>query len=295
MSETIRRAPAALVIAHPGHEVCVYGWLESARPQVFILTDGSGRVGQSRLSATRQLLSELGLKSGDIFGRFTDRAIYSAVVAQDTELFLSLARELAAAFVRAEIVCVAGDAAEDYNSTHDLCRALINAAVEMAQQMSGREIANYDFPVVGHSYTDPRQLRTDAIWLRLEEDVFQRKIEAAAKYYPELLAEMEGTLNKRRLGPLRSYLDSKTSTEVFTHPLDIFRTECLRPVLPSEWGRELDDKLAQEPPFYEQYGEAQVAAGHYHQVIRYRDHIRPLAQALWQGSQKNQISRGHQA
>src|SRR5207253_5484219 len=31
---------AALVIAHPGHELRVYHWLRLARPSVFILTDG---------------------------------------------------------------------------------------------------------------------------------------------------------------------------------------------------------------------------------------------------------------
>ncbi|MGH8058848.1 MAG: hypothetical protein ACREOH_16680, partial [Candidatus Entotheonellia bacterium] len=36
-----------------------------------------------------------------------------------------------------------------------------------------------------------------------------------------------------------------------------------------------------EPPFYEHYGQKQVAAGHYHRVLRYDEHIAPLAEALW--------------
>ena len=35
-----------LFVAHPGHELCVHGWLEIARPKVFVLTDGSGRSGR---------------------------------------------------------------------------------------------------------------------------------------------------------------------------------------------------------------------------------------------------------
>jgi len=35
-----------------------------------------------------------------------------------------------------------------------------------------------------------------------------------------------------------------------------------------------------DPPFYEQHGERQVAAGHYTQVLRFRDHVRPVAAAL---------------
>jgi hypothetical protein len=34
------------------------------------------------------------------------------------------------------------------------------------------------------------------------------------------------------------------------------------------------------PPFYEEYGERQVAAGHYKRVLRYREHVLPLAAAL---------------
>jgi len=291
----LHRSRAALVVAHPGHEMCVYGWLESARPRVFVLTDGSGRAGQSRLLATTKLLGELGLEPGSIFGRFTDRAIYSAVMAQDNGLFLGLARELASAFVREKIEAVVGDASEGYNSTHDLCRALINAAVSIAQRASGQQIANYDFPVVGQpsAYSIPPQ--TNALWLRLEESVFQRKLTAVQRYYPELLAEMEAALDRIGPGPWRTYLEltAQEEAEWMKHRLDAFRVECLRPVLSSEQSRELTDEFKEKPPFYELHGEAQVAAGHYDQVIRYREHIRPIAVMLRQVSRE--CSRGHAA
>lgn len=31
-----------LIMAHPGHELLLYHWLEIARPTVFALSDGSG-------------------------------------------------------------------------------------------------------------------------------------------------------------------------------------------------------------------------------------------------------------
>ena len=61
MTSVVSDRRAALVIAHPGHELCVYGWLETVRPRVFILTDGSGRSGQSRLKSTEEILSVVGL------------------------------------------------------------------------------------------------------------------------------------------------------------------------------------------------------------------------------------------
>ena len=84
------RQRAALVIVHPGHELSVYGWLERVRPVVFIRTDGSGQSGTSRLDRTATLISQAGVGRGAIFGRFTDAAIYSAILETDLQLFCDL-------------------------------------------------------------------------------------------------------------------------------------------------------------------------------------------------------------
>ena len=68
--------PAALVVAHPGHEVRLHGWLAAARPSVSILTDGSGRSGRPRLDSTSAYLREIGVEAGELYGRFSDRNIY---------------------------------------------------------------------------------------------------------------------------------------------------------------------------------------------------------------------------
>jgi hypothetical protein len=60
-------------------------------------------------------------------------------------------------------------------------------------------------------------------------------------------------------------------------PLDALRVECLRPVQNSP----RTDRVSDELPFYELYGEKLVAAGRYKNVIRYREHLFPLAQAIW--------------
>jgi hypothetical protein len=131
---------AALVISHPGHELCVYRWLETARPDVFVLTDGSGRSGISRLNSTTKVIASAGASAATIYGRFSDRDIYAALLQRDFGLFERLVTELAEAFVRTRIECVAGDAIEGYNPIHDACRLVIDAAVEIASRMSGRRI-----------------------------------------------------------------------------------------------------------------------------------------------------------
>ena len=279
----------ALVVAHPGHEVRVHGWLEMVHPEVFILTDGSGATGQSRLSATTTLLAECGARRGRIYGRLTDLETYRAILNRNFDVFEQLVCELAHAFASHGVECVTGDASEGYNSVHDLCRILIDVAVSMSSRASGRQIANFDFPVVGRPEACAEDLLPDAICLRLEPDAFARKLQAAAKYYPELLDEVASTLNGDERGVYRKYLDhiGKTDPSIQAMTLDSFRTEFLRPVRSGSKSKE----FSAGKPFYEIHGERQVAAGRYSEVIRYGEHMKPLAEALWNYAEIKQISR----
>lgn len=279
-----------MVVAHPGHEVRVHGLVESSRPQVFIITDGSGHSGESRLPATSRLLSEMDIRAGSIYGHFTERFFYDSVLRQDLSLFIRLAEELAAAFKRSGVERVVGDAAEGYNSTHDICRLVINAAVEMANCASSASIANYDFPVVGSPDNCPEEMRGEALWIHLDDEAFKRKIDAAQKYYPELLDEVRRAYHENGNGngsggPLREYLQNYElgSTRSNGGALELFRVECMRPV--KNFGDYPERFL--EPPFYERHGERQQAAGLYERVIRYNDHLVPIAESL-----KNHVRGG---
>ncbi|MDQ3805063.1 MAG: hypothetical protein M3416_14695 [Acidobacteriota bacterium] len=246
---------AALVVAHPGHELQVYGWLEAARPCAFVLSDGSGRGGRPRLAATTKILDRVGASRGTLYGRLSEVEIYRAVLNHDFGVFVGLARELADALVRLRVDYVAGDAGEGYNSTHDLCRLVTNAAVAMAGRERDAEIGNFDFTLSAASGLCPEGLRERAVWLHLDDETFGRKL-AAARAYPGLAAEVEAALA--------------------THRPESFRVECLRPV---ESGP-AEDFCGGGRPYYEEHGERQVAAGHFEQVIRYRRHVLPVADAL---------------
>ncbi len=251
---------AALVMAHPGHELRVYGWLAAARPVVCILTDGSGHTRQSRLASTTRILETVGATPGDIYGASTDAAVYRACLAHDHDFFFRLADNLAETLVHHEIDYLAGDATEGYNPGHDVCRMLINAAIELAQRVHHRTIRNYDFLLMALPDECPAELRDRAYRLRLDDPMLERKL-AAARAYPEISSEVDSAL-------------SLLGTEAF-------RVECLRPVadLPTGSSDSFESK-ADEPPFYERHGEQQVATGYYQQVIRYRQHLLPLADAL---------------
>jgi hypothetical protein len=200
MTSVVSYRRAALVIAHPGHELCVYGWLETVRPRVFILTDGSGRSGQSRLKSTEEILSNAGACRGSIFGRFSDLSIYAAILEGNFAIFEQLVIELADAFVRDEIEYVSGDATEGYNTIHDTCRILIDAAVELANRISNRLIANTDFLLFG-----PHREKTEdgSICLKLDDDLLGRKL-AMARSYRGLNGEVSAMLDKTMLDSLRN-------------------------------------------------------------------------------------------
>src|SRR5437762_4051364 len=107
--------PAALVVAHPGHELRLFRWLELDHPTVFVLTDGSGRSGHSRVSSTLNVLEATGCSAGSIMGRFNDREIYRAILENDVSLIAAATTELVEALIAGEFCTVVADALEFYN------------------------------------------------------------------------------------------------------------------------------------------------------------------------------------
>src|SRR5438046_519802 len=199
---------AALVIAHPGHELRVHSLVVLAQPLAFVLTDGSGHNGQSRLASTSRLLERTGAAPGGIYGRLTDRALYAAILGGDVDLVAGLARELAQALVDERIDYVVGDACEGHNPGHDLCRVIIDAAAELAGR-AGQRVACLDFPLVGRPNECPPALAAHAISLPLDDAAFARKL-AAMHAYVALAGEVSAAL--AATGPAA------------------FRIACLRPV-----------------------------------------------------------------
>jgi hypothetical protein len=245
-----------LVVGHPGHELRVYGWLMAARPVVHVLTDGSGGGTRSRVDSTSGLLDQAGASRGSIYGRMTDREIYAAILAGDHARFIALAEELAETLLRDNVEMVAGDAVEGFNPSHDVCRYVINAAVRLASALSGRTIACYAFPLESAPAASPDGRQGVALQVHLDDGTLRLKLEAA-RDYDELRSEVERTLTRFGVEP--------------------FRTEYLWPVdLTNPYGWDPD-----RIPFYESYGAQRVASGAYERVVTFREHVRPLADALW--------------
>ena len=190
--------------------------------------------------------------SGCIYGRLTDAQIYSAMLNVDVDCFVGLAAELADALMRGRIEYVVGDAMEGYNPAHDVCRLVINAAARKVCR-ARHCIENFQI-VLTTPPGDPSTAGSD-VAIEVDEQTLLEKLRAA-RNYSELTADIDTILEKEGMNALR--------------------VESLRRVT------EERSDLIEERPYYEQYGRQQVAAGYYERVIRYREHILPIAGALEQ-------------
>jgi hypothetical protein len=209
----------------------------------------------------------------------SDGELYAAVLDHAHSTFTRLVEELAAMLSRERVGVVAGDAEEGYNPSHDICRLLVNAAIRLVQRTTDARISNYDFTLVGPPGHCPEHLRADAIRLDLNDAAFARKL-SAAHNYPELRAEVEAALGGAGSVAFGEHPDlaRRTGQEFKGACANDFRVEWLRPVAAEGFGR--FHLGVRERPFYEAYGERQVQAGHYRRVLRYREHVLPLAAAL---------------
>jgi hypothetical protein len=243
---------AALIVAHPGHELRVHGWLEQTQPLTLVLTKGDGAAGVPRLVSTANVLRAAGAPPGAIFGRLEDGEIYAAILRLDVQLLGGLLDELVDDLISHEIECVATDAEEGFNPSHDVCHYLARAASAISSRETGRPVAAFDFPLIGAPNVCPMDAREGAVRLRLDDAALERKL-VAAWSYPELQHEVTAALNE--------------------HGHEAFRIECLRPLGRPGTGFAM-------PPLYEAYGERQVAAGRYAEVLRYAQHVLPVREWL---------------
>jgi hypothetical protein len=245
-----QRPSPALLIAHPGHELRIHGWLEEACPDVFIITDGSGSSGVPRIAGSAELLRSAGCRPGSAFGHLKDADVYALILCGDVEPLAVVTRAVALWLVENGAEYAVTDACEFYNPVHDLCRVIVKIAIERAEKLIRRQILQFEFAVVN----SPRASSAGDVVVNLDSAALRRKIEMA-KHYDGLAAEVEEHIQR--------------------YGIDAFRTERLH----------LSDPRAPLPvprskPYYEQRGEEQVRAGRYAKVLRYGEHFVPYVQKL---------------
>jgi hypothetical protein len=247
------RRPAFLA-GHPGHELKVFGWIDEYKPRVYVITEGSGRQGVPRLSSTAELLAGLGVEKDPVFGWISDRDLYRATLARDTGLFLALLDCITESFIVNCVDLVVGDAMEGFNPAHDLCRTLVDASVEAVSRKTGRRIPNYKFCLTEWERSRREDHGPECSHFILDNQALNKKIEAAEKY-----AELKDEVHEA----------------IAIRGKEYFRIECLKTV--SEPFCQWDYSGT---PEYEVRGEQRVAEGVYPAVIRFEQHVLPIAAAI---------------
>jgi hypothetical protein len=220
-----QRGSVGLLMAHPGHEAALHGWLQKNRPTVFVLTDGSDELTGATLAATTHALERLRVRTGSVYGRFTGTAVARAILRKDVTAFAPVVHELVEWLSEQPVRYLVTDAAEGHDPAHDLCRTIAGVAVELTAVLSGRSIPLYEYVVSGDR------------------------------------------------GPcLRGECPDSTRW-----PLGAGRVECLHHVAPrAEWRCPRG-----EAPAYERRESPAAGPASYASLIRYREHMLPLASELW--------------
>jgi hypothetical protein len=241
---------SVLVIAHPGHELVVHHWLETERPVVYALTDGSGGNGRDRATRSRLIVEKTGSRVGGGFGLRSDRTWYAAILACDASPFFDAALTIAND-MPADADVVACDAVEHFNPMHDLTAAVAERVARLAAHRWGHPVRTLSFSIehVGAHRGEPQ------LELFLDAAAVDRKV-AAANSYEELAEEIERVPEAKRVRHL--------AVEQFY----LFDAETAFP-----------PKLSEEP-LYEVYGRRRIAAGLYRDLITYAEHVQPIARRI---------------
>jgi len=284
LSDNLSETGSLLVIAHPGHELRLYGWIAQTKPLVCILTDGSGSDDKPRLAVTLNILQGLEAEIGPVCGEFTDRQIYQKMLHGEYDMFDDLCERLAALIAARNIRTVVSDGIEGYNPTHDLCEALVRTAVaitnnviNIARVADGKEclVRHYTIPLMGDPQPTAQptacraetanpviQQRSEQCIIELNERELAHKLETMREY----ASSAGGILQQEVEDAFRSYGE------------DAFAREYL--FASAAPGKEPERNFLQQKPFYEIRGEQRVADGRYRDVIRFHEHVLPIMTRL---------------
>ena len=195
-----------LVIAHPGHELRLFGWMVNTRPEVLILTDGSGSSGQSRLKFTHNIVAMTGCTLNEQFKPLSDRTWYKCFLERDAQPIIDACIAIAEGARRLGSGHIVSDAVDGYNPMHDTAFDLAASACSLIQR-SGRDVVHWVCPATG-------TLSAGSIAMKntLSPETQQLKLNAMQSYLP-LCDEITGVLLSKEFDISTEYLYNPVNTE----------------------------------------------------------------------------------
>lgn len=192
----------ALAIAHPGHELRLHGFLEQAKPFVFILTDNSEATGQDMMwdsikaidRATKQGMNitpanmkseflrkafKYSIQEGDKKVHLKDSMIQYEVENMRTEFFNDYTDWMAQKLIQYKINYLVCDATESWHLSHEVMRMLADIAIMKVKQKTDDDIQLLDF-AISEKYDS--RMHEHCIKIELDDEAIQRKLHAICIY-----------------------------------------------------------------------------------------------------------------
>lgn len=245
---------AALVVAHPAHEIRVLHWLSLVRPRTYILTQGSrSGADTTRRRASERLIESRGAHVAAWAGAW-DRDIYNMLLEGVHSDLLKWTDDLAADFIARETDLVVADSWQLYNVAHDITYVIAHLAAERAARALGRAVTLLTYPVVSPALAAAVTFSPPVATLHLGAAAIGAK-RAAINVIPDIA--LEAAEIDRTEGELAH------THESFHAPVSLAHTL----------------RTPSETPLYERFGEDRVRAGTYFEVVRWA-HVQAACDAL---------------
>lgn len=246
LSETLQNV---LILAHPGHELRVHHWLELKKPQIYLLTDGSGGRHSARTRYSRDVVEAAGAAAGAVFGDIPDATWYKALLARDNGVFADVLARISVDVSDMQDVQVVSDAVDGYNPMHDLAYAFGNALNRLLQstRLGRKQLCTAAVPNV------PGVVEVE---IQLDPAARARKM-AAVKAYTPLADEARQILER--------------DPQCFDRELLISQH--------FDWDTPWT-------PEWERIGKERVANKVYDRCITYKENVQPVAQQLVSGNDR---------
>lgn len=256
----------AMVLAHGNHELFAAGLIQQFQPDILYITRGRRPEDERTEEQARSVLKALEFGSKVTFLPVRETDIYGRLLARDAEWFATLRNHVAAWLYQVGADAVITDAFEWYNSVHDLCSLLVDAALETSPLLSAQKVQRYDLPLAFQTI------------VQYDESEF---VDTGIPHHRYTL-DAEESRSKRDIIQKVIVSDQNVREVVSTWTAKRYEQEIYQPVPSTR-------DYGVVPPrnqwvTYDDYGKENVARGRYPQAITFQEHYAPIAVALFDGT-----------
>ena len=288
MRNTLPEGKAALSISQAGHEIALHGFLDKAKPYIFIMTDGSGKNRGSRMAWMHKYFMSIYpentkdmyniLVQGNLKGE--DRYIkgwqvFQEIILKQVAFFAHYAGTVAEGLVRHKIDYIVTEAIEGNDPLQDFCAIVTEVAVKLVEEKTAKKIDIYQYHVTEKF---DKNINDDSIRIELSDESYNAKIKAIANYHESIFEEFKANIG----------MDVNSILKMKEMPRGILEVENVLKSMDATYFKEeyispyqyVDFNNNDNKPAYETNGEKALAEGLPTQVITYDSHIKLLKEVL---------------